>query len=78
MYAYRHEEASMTKVFEQTILAKLRNLPPERLAEVEDFVDFLTRRQAGDHSLTPSASQLAIAAFTLVWNNPADADYDRL
>jgi hypothetical protein len=29
----------MTKVNEQTILEKLRSLPPERVAEVEDFVD---------------------------------------
>lgn len=28
----------------QVILEKLRNLPPERLAEVEDFVDFLRNR----------------------------------
>jgi hypothetical protein len=31
---------------EQTILEKLRQLPPERLAEVEDFVDFLRAREA--------------------------------
>ena len=38
----------MTKVYEQTILEKLRQLPPERLAEVEDFVDFLAHRQADE------------------------------
>jgi hypothetical protein len=38
--------------------------------EVEDFVDFLVHRQA--------AGQLATAAFTRVWDNHADADYDRL
>ena len=68
----------MTKVFEQTILEKLRNLPPERLAEVEDFVDFLAHRQADERGLTRPAAQLATAAFTRVWDNPADADYDRL
>lgn len=68
----------MTKVYEQTILEKLRNLPPERLAEVEDFVDFLAHRQTEERSLTHAAGQLATAAFTRVWDNPADADYDRL
>lgn len=28
----------------QTLVAKLRELPPERIAEVEDFVDFLKTR----------------------------------
>lgn len=78
MYAYAIEETHMTKVYEQTILEKLRNLPPERLAEVEDFVDFLAHRQAGERGLTHAAGQLATAAFTRVWDNPADADYDRL
>jgi len=29
---------------EQVIVEKLRALPPERVAEVEDFVDFLRKR----------------------------------
>lgn len=28
----------------QTLIEKLKNLPPERVAEVEDFVDFLHTR----------------------------------
>ena len=72
------DEVVMTKVHEQTLLEKLRNLPPERLAEVEDFVDFLANRQTDERGLTQAAGQLATAAFTRVWDNPADADYDRL
>jgi hypothetical protein len=68
----------MTKVHEQTLLEKLRGLPPERLAEVEDFVDFLAHRQANERGLTHAAGQLATAAFARIWDNPADADYDRL
>jgi hypothetical protein len=71
-------EAYMTKVYEQTILEKLRQLPQERLAEVEDFVDFLAHREAEERGLTHAAGQLATTAFTRVWDNPADADYDRL
>jgi hypothetical protein len=68
----------MTKIHEQTILEKLRTLPPERLTEVEDFVDFLAHRQADEHGLAQAAHHLGQAAFTKVWDNPADADYDRL
>jgi hypothetical protein len=68
----------MTQVHEQALLEKLRSLTPEGLAEVEDFVDFLSQRQAGDRSLTRAAGQLAQAALTKVWDNAADADYDRL
>jgi len=68
----------MTKAAEQTILEKLQHLPPERLAEVEDFVDFLAYRQADERGLNQAAGQLATAAFTRVWDNPDDADYDRL
>lgn len=68
----------MTKVYEQTILEKLRQLPQKRLAEVEAFVDFLAHREADERGLTHAAGQLATAAFTRVWGNSADADYDRL
>ena len=67
----------MTTAQEQTILQKLRDLPPERLAEVEDFVDFLAHRQTKERSLTQVAGHLATAPFARVWDNPADADYDR-
>lgn len=68
----------MTTAYEQTILQKLRHLPLERLAEVEKFVDVLAHRQAEERGLTQAAGQLATAAFARVWDNPADADYDRL
>ena len=67
----------MTTAQEQTLLRKLRHLPPERLAEVEDFVDFLAHRQAEERGLTQAAGKLATAAFARVWDNPTDADYDR-
>jgi hypothetical protein len=68
----------MTKVHEQTLLEKLRQLAPERVVEVEHFVDFLAQRQAEEHRLTHAASRLAEPAFAHLWDNPADADYDRL
>ncbi len=68
----------MTNPSEQMILEKLRHLPPEQLAEVEDFVDFLAQRHPDDRAATQAAGALALAAFTKVWENPADADYDQL
>lgn len=67
----------MLTAYEQRILQKLRHLPPERLAEVEDFVDVLAHRQGEECGLTQAAGHLATAAFARVWENPADADYDR-
>ncbi len=62
---------------EQAALEKLKALPPERVAEVEDFVDFLRTR--GDaQQLTCAATKAAERAFKKVWDNPDDAAYDRL
>jgi Protein of unknown function (DUF2281) len=62
---------------EEELLAKIRRLPPERVAEVEDFVDFLRQRDE-ERSLTDAAARLSEAAFAKVWDHPDDADYDRL
>jgi hypothetical protein len=62
---------------EEELLAKIRRLAPERVAEVEDFVDFLRSRDE-EQQLTRAASQLSEAAFAKVWDHPDDADYDRL
>lgn len=67
----------MNARIEQTILEKLRQLPPERLAEVEDFVDFLRTRE-GDRALTQAAQRASEPALAKVWENADDADYDRL
>jgi hypothetical protein len=62
---------------EEELLAKIRTLPPERVAEVEDFVDFLRLRDE-EQRLAEAASKLSEAAFAEVWDHPDDADYDRL
>jgi hypothetical protein len=62
---------------EQAILEKLKALPPERVAEVEDFVDFL-RTRGDTQQLTRAAASAAEPAFKKVWDNPDDAAYDRL
>jgi hypothetical protein len=62
---------------EEELLAKLRTLPPARLAEALDFIDFL-RQRSEDEQLTAAASHLSEVAFARVWENPDDAGYDRL
>jgi len=59
---------------EEQLLAKIRRLPPECVAEVEDFVDFLHARDEAQQ-LTRAASQLSEAAFAKAWEHPDDADY---
>ena len=62
---------------EQVILEKLKRLPPERVAEVEDFVDFLCAHSDG-RALTRDATRAALPAFAQVWDNEEDAAYDAL
>lgn len=61
---------------ESALLRKIRSLPPERVAEIEDFVEFLSQRE--DRQLTEAAAKIAEKAFRKVWDNQADAAYDRL
>lgn len=63
--------------YERTLIEKILMLPPERVAEVEDFVDFLRRRDEHRRLLNATAT-LSENAFQRVWDNPDDADYDRL
>ncbi len=61
----------------ETLIDKIRSLPPEKAAEVEDFVDFLRQRQQ-EAQLTHAAAKLSEEAFAQVWNNSDDAVYDEL
>lgn len=67
----------MNKQNEQAIIEKIKGFPPERVAEVEDFVDFLRVRN-DDQRLTHAATKASAPAFSEVWDNLEDADYDRL
>ena len=62
---------------EDTLIQKIRSLPPERITEVEDFVDFLRTRDA-EQQLTRAAAKASEPAFRKVWDNPEDAAYDAL
>jgi hypothetical protein len=60
----------------EELLEKIKSLPPERIAEVEDFVDFLASRD--DRLLVRAATSLSEDSFREVWDNEEDAAYDRL
>ncbi len=59
------------------LLKKIAELPAERIAEVEDYVDFLRTRDQ-DRSLTRAAAASSAASFAAIWDNPDDAAYDAL
>ncbi len=61
------------------LLQKISRLPAARVAEVEDFVDFLAQREhATDRQLAHAAAAAAEPAFAKVWDNPEDDVYDRV
>jgi len=62
---------------EQELIEKIRQLPPDKQTEVEVFVDFLKRRDE-ESRLTQAAAGLSEEAFRQVWDNEADAAYDKL
>ena len=67
-------EASL---LDQTPIEKAQSLPPERVEEVEDFVEVLKTREQ-DRALVHAAARLSEDVFRKVRDNPDDAEYDRL
>lgn len=62
---------------EQVLIDKIKRLPPQRMAEVEDFVDFLRARE-DEQRLTHAAAKASEASFAEVWDNNEDPAYDRM
>ncbi|MDT7541779.1 MAG: hypothetical protein QOE33_1683 [Acidobacteriota bacterium] len=60
----------------EELIEKLRSLPPERIAEVEDFIDFIAQRD--ERLLVHAAAKLSEESFRLVWDNEEDSVYDQL
>jgi hypothetical protein len=58
-----------------TLIEKIAALPSERIAEIEDFVDFLRLREQ-ERSLTAAAA--SAPALAAIWSNPEDDVYDVL
>lgn len=61
---------------DQELIEKIKALPPDKIAEVADFVDFLAHRD--DRRLVVAASKVSEPAFAAAWDNHSDAEYDNL
>jgi len=61
----------------QQLLNKIRRLPPEKIAVVDDFVEFLRYRDEMDN-LVKAAGKISEKSFRQIWDNPEDAEYDNL
>lgn len=61
----------------QNLFDKIQSLPPDKIAVVEDFVEFLRQRD-DDILLTRVANKLSEKSFQKVWDNPDVAAYDNL
>ena len=62
---------------DEILFEKLKNLTPQHRAALEGFVDFLRSRETDQH-VVRAAMQVSEPAFESVWDNPDDAEYDRL
>ena len=69
MYARRDRE--------QALMAKIRGLSDGRVAEVEDFVDFLRARDE-QRELVQAAAALSEPSLAAIWDNPDDDVYNDL
>jgi hypothetical protein len=72
-----HRNTILTNEQERLILEKIRMLPPDKVAEVADFVDFISQKDQ-DRQLLQAAGKLAEDTFKKVWDNSEDDVYDRL
>jgi hypothetical protein len=61
----------------QSLIEKIQALPADRIAEIEDFIDFIRMREQ-DRALARSAARMSEPAFAAIWNNPDDDVYDAL
>ncbi len=64
-------------ISEQRLLKKIRQLRPEKVLLVEDFIDSLDQQNT-DNSLTFAAAKLSEPVLLKIWDNPDDAEYDKL
>ncbi|MDF5736773.1 MULTISPECIES: toxin-antitoxin system, antitoxin component, Xre family protein [unclassified Nostoc] len=64
-------------ISEQRLLEKIQKLPPEQVLLVEDLIDSLVQQNT-DHSLTFAAAKISETVLLKIWDNPDDAEYDKL
>jgi hypothetical protein len=55
----------------KALIKKIGALPEGRIAEIEDFVDFIRWRDQ-ERALTHAAAAASASSFAAVWSNPED------
>jgi hypothetical protein len=65
------------KLLEQRLIGKIRQLVPEQIVLVENFIDSLYQQDT-ESSLTLAAAKLSEPSLQKIWDNPDDAEYDKL
>lgn len=60
----------------ETLVEKIKQLSPPKIAEVENFVDFLYQKE--EQKLVHSAMKPSENSFQKVWDNDEDSIYDEL
>jgi len=61
----------------RNLIEKIEALPADRIAEIEDFVEFIRLREQ-DRMLTRAAGAASVPSFAAVWSNPEDDVYDAI
>lgn len=62
---------------ENRVIEKVNQLSVEEIEQVEHFIDSLKKNDL-DNRLTLRSKKLAESVFERVWDNPEDAEYDKL
>lgn len=61
----------------RALIEKIQALPMERIAEIEDFIDFVAAREQ-ERSITRAAAAVSAPVFAAIWSNPEDDAYDAI
>lgn len=78
MIAYASARRPLMTVFDpKTLVDKITALPADRIAEIEDFVDFIGQREER-RLLVRASGAVSAPSLTRVWSNPEDDVYDAL
>ena len=64
---------------EQRILTQIRQLSPDKIQKLEEFIAQLSQpKNNSDQYLTLAASKLSESVLAQIWDNAEDAEYDNL
>lgn len=61
----------------ENMIEKLKHVPPDRLAEISDFIDFILQKDQ-ENRLKRDFVQASEASFANIWDNDEDSAYDSI